>query len=126
MSNNDHDVIIELIKLGNDLFDMKRFGESMTVSKVISYIKNLEGRVEDRGIVQPGKKEDTFYMVFNPKRGPARIPHLTYLEASTEAHRLAAKHPGEPTYILKAVNKILGVVSFHRETLKGGSNEPER
>lgn len=44
-----------------------------------------------------------FFMVYNPNNREPRKCHSTWLEARTEAERLAAKHPGEHFFIMKTV-----------------------
>jgi hypothetical protein len=51
-------------------------------------------------------ENDGFYLVWNPARGIPTFKHWTYEDATTEAERLANKHPGEHFYVLKTIEMV--------------------
>ncbi len=44
-----------------------------------------------------------FFMIYNPNNREPRKPHNSWIDARTEADRLASKHPGEHFFILKTI-----------------------
>lgn len=51
-----------------------------------------------------------FWIVWNPAQGDPSVRHKTLADATNEAERIAAKHPGQEVFVLQSVRRTAGEV----------------
>jgi hypothetical protein len=62
------------------------------------------------GTLPHTEPQAAFWLVWNPAQGNPTVRHKTLAEATNEAERIAAKHPGEEVFVLQAVRRTAGEV----------------